>query len=227
MTANQPPFNMTNKSGEIVGLEVDLVTALAESMQLEIAFVTMPFADLLEALESNKVDMVASGMTITPERNARVAFAGPYFITGKSVLTKSETLAGVTGASELDNPERTFGAMAGSTSEDFVTRILPNAKLVTTESHDAAVQMVIEGKIDAMVADYQICMLAVWRHPEVELSALLTPFTIEPLGIALPANAPLLVNLVENYLEALEITGLLTQFKAHWLNHGPWVEELR
>ena len=99
------PFNMTNKSGEIVGLEVDLVTALAESMGLEVAFVTMPFADLLEALETNKVDMVASGMTITPERNARVAFAGPYFITGKSVLTKSETLASVTSASELDNPE--------------------------------------------------------------------------------------------------------------------------
>ena len=46
------------------------------------------------------------------------------------------------------------------------------------------------------------------------------------VGIALPADAPLLVNLVENYLEALNYTGLLTQFKAKWLSDGSWVSEL-
>jgi polar amino acid transport system substrate-binding protein len=225
MTAAQPPFNMTTKSGEIVGLEVDLTTALAQSMGLEVEFVVMPFALLLEALENGQVDMVASGMTITPERNARVAFAGPYFITGKSVLTKSETLANVRSSDELDDSKLSIAALDGSTSERFVSEVLPRAKLVTTDSYDAAVQMVINDEIDAMVADHQVCILAVWRNPEVDLSALITPFTIEPLGIAIPADAPLFVNLVENYLDALEVTGLLTQFKARWLNDGYWVNE--
>jgi len=226
MTADQPPFNMKNKSGEIVGLDVDLMTALAGSMRLEVEFVIMPFAKLLDALENNEVDMVASGMTITPQRNARVAFAGPYYITGKSVLTKSETLASVRRAEELDESKRSFAAVEGSTSASFVSEVLPRAKLVTTETHEVAVRMVLNDEVDAMVADHETCILAVWRNPEVELSALITPFTIEPLGIALPANAPLLVNLVENYLDALEITGLLTQFKARWLNDGSWVQEL-
>lgn len=54
----------------------------------------------------------------------------------------------------------------------------------------------------------------------------MTPFTVEPLGIALPAGDPLFVNLVENYLTTLENTGMLTQFKAKWFSYGSWVSEL-
>ena len=54
----------------------------------------------------------------------------------------------------------------------------------------------------------------------------MTPFTLEPLGIALPPDAPLLVNLVENYLDMLEYSALLTTFKAKWLSNGSWVSEL-
>jgi len=93
LSGDQAPFNMKNKQGELIGMEVDLVNALAEAMGLRAILVAMPFAELLPALEKGKLDMVISNMTITPERNARVPFAGPYFISGKSVLTKSETIA--------------------------------------------------------------------------------------------------------------------------------------
>jgi len=226
LSGNQPPLNMRNKRGEIIGFEVDLVKALAHAMGLEVRLVPRPFAELLPALEKGDVDLVISGMTITPERNARVAFAGPYFISGKSVLTKSEMIANVTSATELDDPSRRYAALAGSTSEKFVKDVLPRSELVTTPDYDTAVKMVIDDQVDALVADYQICTLSVWRHPEEGLSALMTPFTLEPLGIALPPDAPLLVNLVENYLDMLEYSALLTTFKAKWLSNGSWVSEL-
>jgi len=226
LSGNQPPLNMRDKKGEIIGLEVDLMNALAHSMGLETRFETMPFADLLPALEKGEVDLVISGMTITPERNARVAFAGPYFISGKSVLTKSEMIARVDDATELDDPNRTYAALAGSNSEQFVREALPKAKLVATRDYDSAVQMVIDGRVEAMIADFPICTLSVLRHPEAGLTTLMTPFTIEPLGIALPADDPLLVNLVTNYLNTLEGTGLLARFKAKWFSDGSWVSEL-
>ena len=65
-----------------------------------------------------------------------------------------------------------------------------------------------------------------WRNPDAGLSTLATPFTIEPLGIALPADDPLFLNLVENYLNTLEGTGLLTAFKAKWFSDGSWLNEL-
>jgi ABC-type amino acid transport substrate-binding protein len=52
------------------------------------------------------------------------------------------------------------------------------------------------------------------------------PFTTEPLGIALPPDDPLLLNLVTNYLNTLENTGELAQLKARWLSNGEWVAEL-
>jgi len=226
LSGNQPPLNMKNKSGEIVGLEVDLVRELTNSMGLEARFVEMPFAELLPALEADRVDLVISGMTITPERNARVAFAGPYLISGKSVLSKSEEITYVDSPESLDLAERTYAALAGSTSERFVKKAMPNAQLVTTPDYDTAVQKVIAGEVDALVADFPICAVSVLRYPEEELSMLVTPFTVEPLGIALPPGDPLFVNLVQNYLRTLDDTGILVQLKARWLNDGDWVAEL-
>jgi polar amino acid transport system substrate-binding protein len=226
LSGNQPPLNMTDKNGEIIGLEVDLMKALAHSMGLTARFVVKPFADLIPAIENGEVDVVISGMTITPERNARVAFVGPYFISGKSVLTKSAEIASADSAALLDNAEHRYAVLAGSTSEAFVNQVLPKAVSVPAKDYDDAVQMVLDDEVQAMIADFPICQLSVMRHPEANLSTLMTPFTIEPLGIALSADDPLLINLIENYLNTLENTGLLIQFKAKWFSDGSWISEL-
>jgi len=226
LSGNQPPLNMADKNGEIIGLEVDLMKALAQSMGLTTRFVVKPFAELIPAIERGEVDVVISGMTITPERNARVAFVGPYFISGKSVLTKSAEIASADSATLLNNADQRYAVLAGSTSEAFVEQALPKAVSVPATDYDTAVQMVLDDEVDAMIADFPICQLSVMRHPEAGLSTLMTPFTIEPLGIALPADDPLLVNLIENYLNTLENTGLLVQFKAKWFSDGSWISEL-
>ena len=226
ITGTQPPLSMTTKQGEVIGFEVDLINSLANSMGLEAKLVVLPFSELLPALGSGAVDLVISGVTITPERNTRVAFVGPYFITGKSILTKSETLARISETTELDDPARSYAAVAGSTSEDFVRHVVPKATLVTAAGHDEAVQLVIDDKVDALIADSHICTFSARRYRDMGLETISTPFTIEPLGIALPPDDPLLVNLVENFLDTLEYTGLLMQLKAKWLSNDSWLAEL-
>ncbi len=226
LSANQPPLNMRNRQGDIIGFEVDLIERLAESMGLVVRYEAMPFAELLGALERDEVDLVISGVTITPDRNANVAFAGPYFISGKSLLTKSEEIANVEDGRALDVPSRTYAALDGSTSERFARDVAPTATIVATRDYDSAIQMVIQDEVDALIADYPICGLSVLRNPEAGLSALVTPFTMEPLGIALPADDFLFVNLVQNYLTMLENTGILIQLKVKWFSDGAWVSEL-
>ena len=226
ISGDLPPLNMKNRAGEIIGLEVDLISALAHAMGLEVQLIETPFVDLIESLERGDVDLVISGMTMTPERNARIAFVGPYFISGTSVLTKSEEIAREQEPSNLDGPNRRYAALEGSTSAQFVQEVLPQSKLVTTPDYEAGVKMVIADGVDGLVADFQVCILSTWRHPEAGLMAVRTPFTIEPLGIGLPPDAPLLLNLVTNYLGTLEDTGLLGQLKAKWLSDGSWLQEL-
>lgn len=226
LSADRPPLNLKNRSGQIVGFEVDIVRALATAMGLELELVPTPFAELLPAVESGRADLAISGLTMTPERNARVAFAGPYFVSGMSVLARSHAITDVQKASALDLPERRYAAVTSSTSAKFVADLLPKATLVEVADYDTGIQMVVDGKVDALFADHLVCSTAVWRHPQAGLSALETPFTVEPLGIAVPPDAPLLLNLVENYLETLDYTGLLASFKAKWLADGSWVVEL-
>ena len=78
ISGDLPPLNMKNKAGDIIGLEVDIVSALAHAMGLEVVLVETPFPKLIDTLLAGDVDVVISGMTMTPERNAYMAFVGPY-----------------------------------------------------------------------------------------------------------------------------------------------------
>src|SRR5262245_47680471 len=109
--ASMPPMNMTTKTGEIIGLDIDLARAMAQAMKVKLRITPIPFADLLPALEAGQVDMVVSSMTMTPERNRRVAFVGPYFLSGKSFLAKAATLNSVKGSSELNSASMRLAAL--------------------------------------------------------------------------------------------------------------------
>jgi polar amino acid transport system substrate-binding protein len=186
----------------------------------------MPFAELLPALEDGKIDLVMSGMTATLQRNLRVPFVGPYYISGKSLLTKSETLATIQSAEEMNNERLRIAALAGSTSEQYVRATLSKPELISTVSLEEAIRLLRTGEVDAVVADSPICALAVLRYPEDKLIALQNPLTIEPISIALAPGDALLVNLVQNYMQALQGTGALDSLQRKWFKNGGWLVQL-
>jgi len=64
------------------------------------------------------------------------------------------------------------------------------------------------------------------RYTGAGLATLVKPLTIEPIGIALPAGDSLLLNMVENYLGALEAIGLLEELEKSWFEDGSWLIQL-
>jgi len=217
---------MRNKDGELIGLDVDLATALADAMDLELVLVERPFAELLTRLERDEFDVVISSLTITPARNARVAFAGPYLISGATLLTREDLADQLDTIEALDSAERSWGALDGSTGQDLIRRSFPNAELVTTNNLNSLIPKIVSGEIDGLISDLPYVRFELARHPGQGLAVLPAPFTTEPLGVALPANSPLFANLVQNYLNTLEYTGQLIQMKARWLSGGEWLSEL-
>lgn len=223
---DMPPLNMTTKSGDIIGVEADIATFMAAQMGVEARFEVMSFAQLLPALEAGQVDMVMSGMTMTPKRNMRVAFVGPYFISGKAFLTKVETIANADEAAAVNKATTRLTALRGSTSEAYVRRALSKAQLTTAANYDEAVKLVRDDQVHALVADFPVAVVSVMRYPDAGFVAVSTPLTYEPIGVALPANDPLLVNWVENTLNSLETTGALEAIADRWLTDGSWLREL-
>ena len=224
--ASMPPLNMTTKDGEIIGMEIDLAKAMAESMGVKLRLEAMQFHELLPALEAGRIDMILSGMTITPQRNMKVAFVGPYFKSGKAILTKLPSMAQAQTPEDVNDPRKSIVTLRGSTSEQFVKDNLHKVRLVSANSYDEAVDMVIKGKVDALFADYTICVVTIFRYPEEELLTVVSPLTYEPLGIALPANDPLFVNWVDNYLTTLEDSGALEELTWEWFQNPDWMKRL-
>jgi polar amino acid transport system substrate-binding protein len=224
--ASMPPLNMTTKGGEIIGMEMDLARSFANAMDVKLTLSRMHFNELLPALEKGKIDMILSGMTMTPQRNLKVAFVGPYFASGKSILTKKKNVESVDELSKMNQPDKVLVALKGSTSQMFVEKLIPKAKLVLADNYDQAVASVRSDMAVAMVADYPICVVSVHRYPDAGFITLGKPISYEPIGVALPANDPLLVNWVQNSLNFLEKSGELEGLMSRWFKDTSWLSQL-
>ena len=226
MTGSQPPYNFVAKNGETIGFEVDIANVLADAMGVELKIVHKPFAELLPALKKGEIDVVMSGMTMTPRRNLQAAFIGPYQVSGKSILTKSKTLAAIADTEDLDQTKVKIVALADSTSADFVKKAWPEAQFTAVKDYDAGVKMLLEGTADALVADYPICALTILTHPEAELVTLDRPLTLEPIGMAVPPGDTVFLNMMENSFGTLELLGVLDQLEEKWFDRGDWLVAL-
>jgi polar amino acid transport system substrate-binding protein len=200
---------------------------LAKSMGVEARLVQMPFKKLLPALEAGELELVLSGVTITPARSERVEFVGPYYTSGKTVLTKDATLAAAPGPEALDSSKLQIAVLAGSTSEEFVKRSMPKATLVPVESLDAAIAKVVSDEVDALVAERETCAYAVLRNPDRGLLASDAALTVEPMGIAVQAGDPRFAHLVQIYLDALRERGVVEKARDFWLKDPSWVKGLK
>lgn len=226
ISGEQPPLNMKDRDGDLMGLDVDLASALADSMGLELELVERPFAELIDGLRAGDFDLAISNMTITPGRNASVAFAGPYLISGSTLLTRKELADELDSDDAIDSRERTFGVRSGSTSESLLTDAFPQAKVVAVDDLASLVPKLEKGELDGIFGDMPWVRFMLARHPDSHLAEVATPFTTEPIGVALDPASPLLANLVQNYLNALEYTGMLMQLKAYWLSEGKWISRV-
>jgi polar amino acid transport system substrate-binding protein len=225
ITGTQPPLNATTKEGKIIGLDADIANAISANLGVELKFSKMPFDQLLSALQNGKVDMIISGMTMTLERNTKVAFVGPYYISGKGVLTKTSQIASLQDPQGINKPDFRISALKDSTSQMFVTKVAPEAKLVAVQSYDEAIEMLLNDKIDVIVADYPFCGFAAFRYQDKGLIAGQSKLTYEPLGIAVSEDV-LLINWLQNFMMAMEGSGKLKLLYKRWFEDGSWIKEL-
>lgn len=224
---DMPPLNMLNKAEGPMGLDVDLAREIADAMGVKLNPVIKPFPDLLPALQAGDVDMVISGMAITPERNMKAAFVGPYLVSGEALLTRFNSLVAAAGTAKLNSDAFAYAALENSTAATLVETMMPKSRLVTVKNYPAAVQMVLADKVDAMVADYRVCALSLLRHPNEGLVSRITSFTYKPLGIALPRGDAQMINWVANFLESMRESDKLVKLKAKWFEDPAWLSDMK
>ena len=224
LTGTQPPYSMLAKDSSIIGFEVDIAQHLADKMGVKLVLVPMSFAELLPALKNGEIDLVMSGMTINAERNMEVAFVGPYHSTGKSVLTFAQVYADVRGPQELNKGSVKIAALKGSTSESYILKNIPKAKLTATANYDEAINLLNKEKVGLIIADNSIIRYTILRNPDAGFVSLEENFTYEPIGIGVEPTDFLFINLLENLLDEMVINGALEELENDWFWDDQWLE---
>ena len=107
------PWEFQDASGEIVGFEVDLVNEVAKRLNKTVAFENIPFNGLFPAVQSGRINMAVSSITITDKRLESVSFAQPYYDSDQSLTVLAAS--GITGTADLKG--KTVGVDTASTGD--------------------------------------------------------------------------------------------------------------
>ncbi len=225
-TGDFPPFAASTTQGKLIGFDIDLARKLADALNVKLQLKQMEFAKLIPAIKDGSIDMALSGITMAPSRNLKVAFVGPYALSGQSLLGRETLIATLTSNEKLANANFRVAALKGTTSEKVARQGMPHVKLTMTDTHDQSLMLLIDGKVDAILADLPFCRVAEFRYPQHNFKSLKDTLTFEPLGIAISGEDHLLHNLTQNFMLLMEESGTLQNMKNQWFKSNNWIKEL-
>lgn len=212
-----PMTRAVNGGKDVVGFDVDVAQLMADAMKVQLVKKVLPFDQLLDALEKGEVDIVISNMTITPERNLKAAFVGPYLTSGKCVVTKKPDLANVDNAKAMNSAANKIAVLQGSTSETFATALMPDVERVVVSSQKEAVRLVKDDQVAALLTDFPICASVIKSNPDAGFVSVFSKMTFEPIGIAVNADDTHMVNWTENFLMRADKAGALQILAQKWM----------
>ncbi|MGO2696226.1 amino acid ABC transporter substrate-binding protein/permease [Bavariicoccus seileri] len=152
------PFEYED-NGEYVGIDMDLIRAIAEDQGFEIEIRPLGFNAAVQALEAKQVDGVIAGMSITDERKQSFDFSDPYYSAGTTFAVKKDS--GIKSYDDLNG--KTVAVKTGTTGADFVNSIKDeyNLKITTFEDSANMYEDVLAGNSDAAFEDTPVMAYAI------------------------------------------------------------------
>lgn len=211
--ATWPPFESVNEqTKEIEGFDIDLFKAIAEEADLEIEFVNVAWDPLLAGIAQCQYDVAISAMTITEERKKQFLFSDPYFAAGQIVTVRKDN-TDITGKDDLGG--KVVGAQIGTTGSFEVEKI-EGATLKTYDDIGLAYQDLMNGQIDAVIADNPLAWEYEGKNPD-KLKTVGEVFTSEYYGIAVCKTKADLLEKINAGLRAVKAEGLIDELIEKWL----------
>ncbi len=221
-----PPFELVTARGP-EGFDIDLMQTIARALgrtwQL-VRYTGSDFNGIFAGLQSGEYDCIASGTTITPQRQAVVDFCAPYVLSGQSLVVDVTRYPNVHSIDDLRG--LVIGVQQGNTSQ-------PVADKLVAEGRAARVRVYAYDDIDKALADLStggcdvFMKLAPVMHWLVrdrpKLRVVQTGITHELLGISVRKGNVELRDAIDRAQQALRADGSLQRLVDKWLGAGATV----
>jgi polar amino acid transport system substrate-binding protein len=160
------PFEF-KEDGKDTGYDMDILRAIAEDADLDLAVKDLPFEGILGSLAAGDCDVVASAVTITDERAKQIDFTDSYFDADQSLLVKSSDAEGI--ASLADLAGRTIGVQSSTTGETYAKENAEGATVKGFEDSDSLFTAIEAGDIDAILQDLPVNAYRATKDDSVEV----------------------------------------------------------
>ena len=182
---DQPGLGLRNPDGSMSGFDVDVAKFVAKELgytEDQIEWKESPSGQRENLIANDQVSYIVATYSITDARKEKVDFAGPYLITGQSLLVRADT-TDITGAESLANNKK-LCSVSGSTPAQRIKDKYPGVQLQQYDTYSACVEALKNGAIDAVTTDEVILAGYAAQSPGV-FKVVGKPFSEENYGIGL------------------------------------------
>lgn len=210
--AEFPPFEYVTDNGivgQFSGIDVAIAKEIADSMGKTLKIENMEFDSLIMALATGKVDFVAAGMTVRPDRQESVDFSNTYY-TAKQVMVVKE---GSDIKSAADLADKKIGVVLGYTGDTAVTEDLGYEPERFKKGADAIMDLV-NGRLDAVVIDSAPAKAFVEKNAGLAIVEDDEVFAQEEYAIAVPKGDAETLAKINEVLAELKANGKIEEFGA-------------
>lgn len=216
-----PPFETVNEVGEIVGFDVDVVNAVCEKINCVPEFKTYAWDGIVAAIGAGSFtdfDMVASGVSITPERDETADFSEPYLVVNQAITTRVADEALTEADFSAEGSELLLGAQLGTTNADLGRDLVGDARLRTYDDFNSAVLALLQGDVDGVIIDGVTADAFANQHAG-ELVVNITGLSNDPLGFVFQPGDEL-IDAFNAGLEQIKADGTLDELTTKWFGEA-------
>ncbi len=152
ITPNYPPLIFKDQ-GVYEGLEKEMAERLAYELGKDLQYIELSWEDQIPALLDNKIDIIMSGLSITPEREALIRFSDPYLRIWQMALIRKDDLSKYDSKADFQSVQGSVGVEKGTSSEKMVNQLFASATVVPYLDKAQAMSDLINGNIEAYIHD--------------------------------------------------------------------------
>ena len=216
------PWAMQDKTGKLIGFEIDVATRVAKDMGVKVEFVQTKWAGIIPALLTGKFDVIIGGMGITPQRNLKINFTQPYDVTGMSIVANKELAGSFKSLEDFNRPNVVIAVRLGGTPVAAAEKFMPKAQLRKFDDESQAIQELLNGRAYAVVASAPMPAFQALKYPDKLFLPIQGTFTKEPIGFALRKGDVDTLNFFNNWITVVQAEGWLAERKHYWFETREW-----
>jgi polar amino acid transport system substrate-binding protein len=218
VTETSPPFSYRDGGNGIVGYDIDLAERVAAALGVTTEKILIINAERISALQQDRVDLVAVGMTRSKGRAKDVDFSYAYLDSPHMVLVRRD--------SEIDRATQLAGrklALVRSASVDAELKAaVPTLQIVFFDSYDGAFAALAQKQVDGFLADKMLLLWYAQKSGHAADFTLMGDYQLpRTAGFALKKNEPGFRDFVNGTLLKLEASGEAAKIFDAWFAPAP------